>query len=60
MIEKMAVRLTKNMVEAEIIKGEQQDSYIYAIVTLIERIIVTGTVLLIAIKQNIVFPTIVF
>jgi Accessory gene regulator B. len=60
MIEKIAVSLTRSMVEAGIIQQEQQDSYVYAIVTFIERIIVMGAVLLIAVLQKNILPTIVF
>lgn len=60
MVEKIAKELTFKMISSELIKAEKEDYYIYAIVSIFEKIIVFGTILVIGIANKIILPTIVF
>lgn len=60
MVEKIAKELTFKMISSELIKAEKEDYYIYAIVSIFEKIIVFGTILVIGIANKIILPTLVF
>lgn len=60
MVEKIAKELTFRMISSELIKSEKEDYYIYAIVSIIEKIIVFGTILVIGITNKVILPTLVF
>lgn len=60
MIEKMAVNLVEQMVDAKLISDNMVERYVYVAVSWVEKIITLTTVIMISLITKQVIPTIVF
>jgi len=60
MVERMAIKLVHKLEKEQLINREDIEDYEYAMITLMERIITMGTIILIAIAYKNILPTICF
>ena len=60
MVERMAIKLVHKLEKEQLINREDIEDYEYAMITLMERIITMGTIILIAIAYMNILPTICF
>lgn len=60
MIERLATHIIGQMKDGKIINKEDEESYIYSFITLVEKIITVGTILLISVVVDRIIPTILF
>lgn len=60
MIEKLVLKLVDRMETEKIIRNSEREHYEYALITLIERFITIGTILIIGLVSKLLIPTICF
>ncbi|MCM1500467.1 MAG: accessory gene regulator B family protein [Clostridium sp.] len=60
MIEKMAISVVGQMCEENLIEKRMEEYYIYVLESLTENVITLGSILLLSLVFNIVFPTVLF
>ncbi len=60
MVDKLSISLVNQMVDGKLIEDEQKEHYLYALITMIERVISIGTIFVISIFVNKLVPTFLF